>query len=1023
MASIHGSSRIQDTGQRGTIVGPTGPTGPIGATGNTGETGPTGATGLTGTGISEITGSTGLGGGFITFTLDTGVTFGVTGATGPTGDGSVGIHDQFTISNAVEGAQYGELFKYVISDGTTGGTAYFRNVNISGRDISSVGSTEYSVLLRGSTYEYGILGNTGELVYIYDGLSAQGAVNTFWNNDTGELQTRIALFRESTDSNNLLFSPVNTTTVASSDGVTGSVVPFTYINTNGDGNIEIESGFHMGQTSESDGSSADVFHRFNIATNDTIYSSFVQDIGSCCYCRASSVVELDDFPGCIDYITQQYCNELGGVFNTQTCLARPEGPNCYSEGACCVNGICAETSLDKCRNVYGGFYVDNKTCSQIEMLGGCPEPCETVGACCIDGACYEMSEFQCSFDPNSFFTEGASCEDVNCCIEGVLGACCVDEVCYETTPAICARLFSADNSPGTFWGAGSVCAGPNRTGGGGAFENAAYAPFNCTWAPELGGEAWEGTNGGLDSNGDCLDGSGRPPCLSSCIGWQQVIGDDLYCPNTDACPCNPPICSPAGTDPNVGCVGTCCARENQGVWSCTQITRNECSGLNENGEYNLIKWSGCNNDDVCGNGLCSDELETCKGQDIVESPDVMLLADTSLEMFQNSNEMKIALSSFVDHLYSNYNKIGFNDTKFLNKTAVNVSLSHNYAKVKEGINSMSIGESVLYRPMELIKEDFNNNVQPGGTHGKILIIISNGNMKSEAEKTAALSMAGVLKNSGVTIYSYSVNHKTEADRQFVMNLATDVLHYYSITFDSMKVGYDRLGHKISCGGDNVTSEFKVQSSGTILLADGSCHECCCDYSGDSSSLLGRSMGGSQGHGITDPSRLECCYQNEPSRCSDASETADLMTSCCFWNEEFNKPVTETVGRSCIWPGTPDFPAHPWLSAETQCMAILHGTAVDGSCDDVDINGACCFPSEWSLPEELSWLDKYNDWRIPSAGDCIKQGYGDFYAHQMNETRCNFFGGCWISGGNCDGGVYGGECSGNPCTDCNGLAGC
>jgi len=286
MASIHGSSRIQDTGQRGTLYGPTGPTGPIGVTGNTGPTGPTGPDGVTGTGVIGITGSAGMGGGTILFTLDNGITFGITGATGATGDGIAGIHDGFSVINSKEGPTYGEIFQYIELDGIEGGTAWFRTLTVSGRDISIEGSTDKTLMLRGATYEYGILGNTGEMVYIYSGLSASGVSNSFWDDNSKELLMRLANFKESKDNNsNLEDLPSNVETIAHYSDTTGSVVPFTYIT---DSSGYIESGFHMGQTS-----GTDVYHRFNGITHDTTYSPYIQNIGSCCFCRDG--ILKDDF--------------------------------------------------------------------------------------------------------------------------------------------------------------------------------------------------------------------------------------------------------------------------------------------------------------------------------------------------------------------------------------------------------------------------------------------------------------------------------------------------------------------------------------------------------------------------------------------------------------------------------------------------------------------------------------------------------------------------------------------------------
>ena len=155
----------------------------------------------------------------------------------------------------------------------------------------------------------------------------------------------------------------------------------------------------------------------------------------------------------------------------------------------------------------------------------------------------------------------------------------------------------------------------------------------------------------------------------------------------------------------------------------------------------------------------------------------------------------------------------------------------------------------------------------------------------------------------------------------------------------------------------------------------------------------------------------------------------------LWREEYGDPICKTVGRSCAWPGGGGEAAHPWLHSKDMCMSVLHGTTVFaggnasecantdadaccgiGSCSEYEPEpGCCCFHDDWSLPESLSWMENVEDWRIPNAGDCIVQSYGEHFAHQMNEIRCEYFGGCWISNGDCSGGVLGGECGANNST--------
>ncbi len=1086
MAVIHGSSRIHDTSAMGSIQGPTGNTGPTGPTGATGVTGPTGATGITGSGITFewydfddgtsgfsygiTSGGNSYGLGTLTFTIDTGTTIAVEGCTGATGDGitfdSGQWHTSSDIDNATTNSPYSEIFKELISDGTAGGTAYFRTLTSSGRDISILGVTDYDIRIRGATYQYGIMGNTGELVHIYDGLSAHGSLNTFWDDDKKNLIARLTTFREAKSSVNLEKedSIENTSTVGSTAGQTGEFVPFTYISTNADGKTEIYSGFHMGQTHDSVlGTSTDVKHVFDNSKtiNDTLYAADSSNLGSCCYCTDNTIGE-DDYPGCVDYVTEDYCTNLGGVFDTTTCLSRPEGPNCYSEGACCVNGICAETSLNRCRNIYGGFYVEGKTCVDVEILGGCPEPCQETGACCVENACYEMSEYQCSFEPNSVFFIGGSCtgEDaVNCCLEGSIGACCVGDTntsarCYETSPSVCVNLTASDGSKGTFWGVGSRCAGPNRIGGGGDYEGAAYAPFSCTWCRESGTDIdnWPTENGGpagfVNVDGLCLDENGVPydppiyaPC-PLCRGWQQSIGGVCEDFGGNICECpevgygdgpgqcyieDLPICQPGSVNIEEECLGMCCHLTFEGVWGCEQKTSRACSDLNDgiDNSYSHIFWSGCstnnyNTPDPIGppTSLGGEHLLADECRSLTSSPDVMLLADTNIEMFQFSNIIKPALTSFVDQLDSRYEKIGFNDSVFTD-TSVDISLTNNYARVKEGIYSMAIGDRVLTRPLQLVRGDFEIvtnriNTELNHTHGKILIIISNGNFRSSAEAEAAIAEAENLKNDGVIIYAICVDVGTENTHpEWVSPLATSSEYYSMIGINDIKDTLNQIGHAISCGGEDVTISTTSMQTGSIILADGTPYECCCDY--DGTALQGKNIGGNFDKGITDKTNMSCCDERgEP--CPDGFDTSELMTSCCWWLNEGEDAINETVGRSCEWIGSEGSPAHPWLSADEVCMALKHGTSFpDNNCNNVNMDGCCCFTDNWALPSHLTWLYEFNDWQIPQAGDCIEQGWSGYYAHQMNETRCQFFGGCWVHRGTCNGGVAGGECpDGNSC---------
>jgi len=146
-----------------------------------------------------------------------------------------------------------------------------------------------------------------------------------------------------------------------------------------------------------------------------------------------------------------------------------------------------------------------------------------------------MSEYECSFYPEGSWVND-SCENVNCCLEGIMGACCLDEKCYNTSAGVCSELLSSNGTSGTFWGAGSRCAGPH--------EESRYYPYNCTLEGGTGG-----VGGVLDGDGLCLDGS-LPPCDPPCIGWSQHITDDCA---MNICACDGVDCHCASYTEDWGC--------------------------------------------------------------------------------------------------------------------------------------------------------------------------------------------------------------------------------------------------------------------------------------------------------------------------------------------------------------------------------------------------------------------------------------------------------------------------------------
>lgn len=430
-----GNSYIPDIKGQGPI-GPIGLTGATGATGSTGETGPTGASGAIGIGLSGATYAFAgqIAGGdtndSVIFILSDGSTVGASGFKGTT----TGIHETipFVITNAIEGDNFGSIFKERVGTG-----AYFRGLDISGPDISIVSDGE-SILIRGATYgaTAGRMGNTGELLYIYNsGLSAHGATGTFWDASTNTLKVKESTFREhiTLDGNNNVIvgftGPTFTSSIVSTSAgeTSGQNIPYVEFYTEmGEGGEPIydiikgfTSGIHMGMS----GGVAEIY-TFNPAIPDTgsVLATTFDPMGSCCFCTDSSLENNQQ--ECEDYVNEKYCVAIGGIFETKSCLNRSEGPFCANQGSCCLNGLCFPSNEERC-DTLGGFF-KSKPCGEINAEGGCPEPCGVPKACCIEGVCYDVSYEECGYLGGLTFDQ--PCDDFICCLNASrIGACCITD--------------------------------------------------------------------------------------------------------------------------------------------------------------------------------------------------------------------------------------------------------------------------------------------------------------------------------------------------------------------------------------------------------------------------------------------------------------------------------------------------------------------------------------------------------------------------------------------------------------------
>jgi hypothetical protein len=468
MSAYPGSSHI-------TVVGNVTP-GPEGNRGPTGPTGPRGPTGISLTGLPGATGSGITGGaeapsGVSLFNFD-GQEFFIPleGAAGSSyeGDNPRGVlllqgltTNGFSVLYTDDLVYRAENQVIVQPDDLE---FKLRTFKFTGSGFKTVSSNVSYINLAGFTYVTDVfLGTTGEILYVSSAGQANSIAGSNYNENQDLLSVALGPERMSIHNNqNVMFDDFSFSgqNLLGQSGLTG--VAFFSVDY---GAFNINNSAYQNQEAIK---RAYTTLRIGVTGSDNLTfkfkgltysedSKFVPQLltttnfGSCCFCEGNST-EIE----CVDYVSQSYCQNVGGSFNTTSCLQRNSSGDCYAEGACCLNGRCINSSLDKCIQ-YKGTFFPGEICS-----GGfeCPNTCATtspnIGKCCFRGFCFDLTQLECSQLPESTFTPGEVCEgatDPDCC-SALIGACC--ELNTTTNEYECSRKHPQDCT-GIFHGHGTYC--------------------------------------------------------------------------------------------------------------------------------------------------------------------------------------------------------------------------------------------------------------------------------------------------------------------------------------------------------------------------------------------------------------------------------------------------------------------------------------------------------------------------------------------------------------------------------------
>jgi len=496
---IYGSSTINLTNQ-GSCGSFTGPTGPIGQTGPTGPTGGsiTGPKGPTGYGITGATYNISSPG--VTFYIEniSPININLRGPSGANGTGFIVLNGVTTNGTSILISE--DLFEItnneVIIDQDE--TAYFKSIlfdSING-EIQNSSETSSLISVHGKTYDIYPMGNTGEILYLTTTNEARGARGTSWDAQTNQLfftldATRLPIY----DNDNVIIDlgtifdfgwpiPGQGITQGSETVFTQNILGATYgriqnqiifeppLITNSLGDyVQDRWKYIVGPDNHSyfyyktflGQSGGENLYYFSNPLESSPTSKFLPQrlpsdyIGSCCLCSINDPTNKK----CIDYVGKEYCIKQGGQFSTRSCEERDGLGDCFTEGACCSNNKCNNTSFETCSK-FGGVFYPNELCGKTIVAGkevfNCPSSCPSAQkwACCVKGRCYNLSEAECVSIPDSTFLNNTVCigeEDIRCCnIPSYSGACCYNKVCVNNThPGTCKQ------QGGVFMGLGTQC--------------------------------------------------------------------------------------------------------------------------------------------------------------------------------------------------------------------------------------------------------------------------------------------------------------------------------------------------------------------------------------------------------------------------------------------------------------------------------------------------------------------------------------------------------------------------------------
>lgn len=457
-----GSSRI--IGIAITVTGGIGPVGPTGPTGATGEfvIGPRGSRGH---GIRAISYTSNTDG--VTFELTNDTFIFISGIRGNTGQGST--------ANAPFVNHIGSGIPILLNEtGSSGYTLFFRSITFAGGLSASISNetifVQDNITVTGSFNSNKLLyvdySNNTNTYYLDSGDRTIYSESVYDGVTYGRLFIKTKVSRDLLDQNNLNYSTgitqgidhvgITMTIDTAFYGMTGTENSLT----GGSWNPYLKFRASYYDVAGASGATTGIINFSQLGPYNKKIST-TSSIGSCCFGCNECGYESVAGRACVDYVSKFYCDLVLGRWSQSNCYNRQNTYDCYRRGACCVNGVCVNSSYLKCTQM-GGTYCSTRTCGDSYncsqqcptdsfAFAGSPSQGDDPTCCCKDGVMSETTENEC-FDLGGVSVGAPPCNPQACCEIESEGACCYSNgACLAKTAKECMETL------GIFHGSGTTC--------------------------------------------------------------------------------------------------------------------------------------------------------------------------------------------------------------------------------------------------------------------------------------------------------------------------------------------------------------------------------------------------------------------------------------------------------------------------------------------------------------------------------------------------------------------------------------